>query len=55
MLTVDTQESKLFRGKSTIQNGRFNFEFIGPKDIKISYGKGKMSFYAENGLEDKAG
>ena len=55
VLTFDTQDSKLFRGNSTIQNGRFNFEFIVPKDIKISYGKGKMSFYAENGLEDKAG
>ena len=55
VLTFDTQDSKLFRGNSTVQNGTFNFEFIVPKDIKISYGKGKMSFYAENGLEDKAG
>ena len=55
VLTFDTQDSKLFRGNSTVQNGTFNFEFIVPKDIKISYGKGKMSFYAQNGLEDKAG
>ncbi|MDB9778325.1 type IX secretion system sortase PorU, partial [Polaribacter sp.] len=55
VLTFDTQDSKLFRGNSTVQNGTFNFEFIVPKDIKISYGKGKMSFYAHNGLEDKAG
>ena len=54
-LTFDTQDSKLFRGKSTVQNGVFRFDFIVPKDIKISYGKGKMSFYAENGIEDKAG
>jgi hypothetical protein len=26
-----------------------------PKDIKIAYGKGKLSFYAENGELDKAG
>ncbi|MDC1462458.1 type IX secretion system sortase PorU, partial [Polaribacter sp.] len=55
VLSFDTQDSKLFRGNSTVQNGAFNFEFIVPKDIKISYGKGKMSFYAQNGLEDKAG
>jgi hypothetical protein len=53
--TFDSQDSKLFRGKSTVQNGVFSFDFIVPKDIKISYGKGKMSFYAENGIIDKAG
>ena len=54
-MTFDTQDSKLFKGKSTVENGVFNFEFIVPKDIKIAYGKGKMSFYAENGEIDKAG
>ncbi|ARV06343.1 hypothetical protein BTO04_06350 [Polaribacter sp. SA4-10] len=54
-MTFDTQDSKLFRGKSTVENGVFNFEFIVPKDIKIAYGKGKLSFYAENGKIDKAG
>jgi hypothetical protein len=51
----DTQDSKLFRGKSTITNGTFKFDFIVPKDIKIAFGKGKLSFYAENGETDKAG
>jgi hypothetical protein len=55
IMTFDTQDSKLFRGKSTVENGVFNFEFIVPKDIKIAFGKGKMSFYAENGKTDKAG
>jgi len=55
VMTFDTQDSKLFRGKSTVENGIFNFEFIVPKDIKIAYGKGKMSFYAENGETDNAG
>ncbi|MEE9409181.1 MAG: type IX secretion system sortase PorU [Polaribacter sp.] len=54
-MTFDTQDSKLFRGKSTIENGVFKFDFIVPKDIKIAYGKGKLSFYAENGETDKAG
>jgi hypothetical protein len=54
-MTFDTQDSKLFRGKSTVENGVFSFDFIVPKDIKIAYGKGKLSFYAENGEIDKAG
>ncbi|KGL64338.1 type IX secretion system sortase PorU [Polaribacter sp. Hel1_85] len=54
-MTFDTQDSKLFRGKSTVENGNFKFDFIVPKDIKIAYGKGKLSFYAENGEIDKAG
>ncbi|TMM29133.1 type IX secretion system sortase PorU [Polaribacter aestuariivivens] len=54
-MIFDTQDSKLFRGKSTITNGTFSFDFIVPKDIKVAYGKGKLSFYAENGETDKAG
>ena len=54
-MPFDTQDSKLFRGKSTVENGVFSFDFIVPKDIKIAYGKGKISFYAENGNLDKAG
>jgi hypothetical protein len=54
-MPFDTQDSKLFRGKSTVENGVFSFDFIVPKDIKIAFGKGKLSFYAENGEIDKAG
>lgn len=51
----DSQESKLFRGLASVENGNFNFEFIVPRDVKIAYGKGKLSFYATNELIDKAG
>jgi hypothetical protein len=54
-MPFDTQDSKLFKGKSTVENGVFSFDFIVPKDIKVAYGKGKLSFYAENGEIDKAG
>ncbi len=53
--TFDSQESKIFRGKSSVQNGQFEFEFIVPKDIKITNGNGKISLYAQNENEDKAG
>jgi hypothetical protein len=55
VMTFDTQDSKLFRGKSTVENGQFSFDFVVPKDIKVAFGKGKLSFYAENGETDKAG
>ena len=54
-MSFDSQDSKLFRGKSTVKNGVFSFDFIVPKDIKVAYGQGKISFYAENGEIDKAG
>jgi hypothetical protein len=55
IMNFDSRESKLFRGKSTVTNGVFNFDFIVPKDIKIAYGKGKLSFYASDENEDKSG
>ncbi|MCG1036541.1 type IX secretion system sortase PorU [Polaribacter sargassicola] len=54
-MSFDVQDSKIFRGKSTVTNGEFEFDFVVPKDIKIAYGKGKLSFYASNTLIDKAG
>ena len=54
-MTFDSRESKLFKGKSTVENGVFKFDFIVPKDIKISYGKGKLSFYADDKRIDKSG
>lgn len=48
-------ESKIFKGRSKVENGKFSFDFIAPKDIKIAYGKGKLSFYASDNLSDRAG
>lgn len=53
--TFDAQESKLFTGKSSVENGIFKFDFIVPKDAKIAYGNGKISMYADNAIIDKAG
>ncbi|WP_218599646.1 type IX secretion system sortase PorU [Polaribacter sp. NJDZ03] len=56
-MTFDTQDSKIFRGKSTVTNGEFEFGFIVPKDIKFAEGKGKLSFYASDSIHniDRAG
>jgi hypothetical protein len=48
-------ESKIFRGRASVTNGVFAFDFIVPKDIRIAYGKSKISLYAENSSSDRTG
>lgn len=47
----------LFRGKASVKNGKFEFEFVVPKDIEIPVGNGRISFYAErdNQRQDQKG
>ena len=49
--------SILFRGKASVTNGVFDYEFVVPRDIGIPVGTGKLSFYAsQNGTtEDRTG
>ena len=54
-LTFKAIESKIYRGQASIKNGVFKFDFIVPKDIRIAFGKSKISFYAKNQTIDKAG
>lgn len=49
------QKNVLFRGKAKVENGRFSFRFIVPKDINYAYGNGKISYYADNGSIDGNG
>ena len=49
------QKSILYQGKASVQNGLFSFTFMVPKDIDYSFGKGKISYYTTNGLEDGHG
>ena len=46
------QSNVLFKGKASVNNGKFIFSFKVPKDINYQYGKGKMSYYAEDGTID---
>ena len=48
-------ESKIFRGRASVNSGKFSFEFIVPKDIRIAYGNSKISMYAENQITDRTG
>jgi hypothetical protein len=53
--TFITQRNVLFKGKASINNGLFSFSFKVPKDINYQYGYGRLSLYAENGLQDGNG
>lgn len=39
------QNTVLFKGKSSIVDGEFSFDFVVPKDISFQYGIGKVSYY----------
>ncbi len=45
----------IFRGNASVQNGKFQFDFIVPRDINVAYGKGRISFYAEDSEHEKIG
>ncbi len=47
----------IFRGKASVTNGLFEFDFVVPKDISIPVGTGRIGFYSEKNqeLEDQTG
>ncbi len=49
------QKSIIYKGKASIIDGEFSFSFIVPKDIQYTFGKGRISYYAENGTSDASG
>lgn len=54
--TYSLRKNVLFKGRASVQNGKFQFTFVVPKDINFQFGNGKISYYAENGqLLDAAG
>ncbi|RYZ56066.1 MAG: type IX secretion system sortase PorU, partial [Sphingobacteriales bacterium] len=53
--TFKVQNNIIYKGKATVKNGLFSFTFIAPKDLNYDFGKGKISYYAENGITDAAG
>lgn len=57
IMDFKTLGETIFNGQATIANGRFDFEFVVPRDIGIPVGQGKVSFYAKrnNVLEDQTG
>lgn len=51
----DVQKNILFKGNSSIVDGKFTFSFYVPRDIDYSYGNGKISYYGCSENNDGAG
>ncbi|RPD39044.1 type IX secretion system sortase PorU [Chitinophaga barathri] len=49
------QDRILFRGRDTVQNGRFRFTFVVPKDMSQADGNARISYYTSNAREDGGG
>ncbi len=46
-MSFNQQNSILFKGKTSVRNGRFQVRLVLPKDINYQIGEGKISFYAQ--------
>ena len=46
VLPIEVQRNIVFRGRATVTNGKFSFEFVVPRDINYAFGAGKISYYA---------
>jgi hypothetical protein len=58
IMNFTTLGETIFRGNASVVNGKFEFGFVVPKDIKIAQGTGKVSFYAKSNnpsLQDQTG
>lgn len=44
--------NRLYNGKATVREGRFEFSFMVPRDIDYRYGQGRISYYAFNSDTD---
>lgn len=55
IINFKSQESIIYKGTATVENGAFTSTFIIPTDIDYSYGFGKISYYAQNGVTDASG
>lgn len=55
--TFKAYTTTLFKGTTQVINGRFELEFVLPKDINYSYGNGRISLYASqpHSMVDAAG
>ncbi|MCX6282481.1 MAG: type IX secretion system sortase PorU [Bacteroidetes bacterium] len=49
------QDHLMDRLKVPVTSGEFSFSFIVPKGVGLFFGKGKISYYAQNGVTDAKG
>jgi hypothetical protein len=51
----ELQKNQIYSGKVIVDDGKFSFSFIVPKDISYDYGQGKISYYARSAETDANG
>lgn len=49
------RNSILYRGKASVKEGAFEFQFIVPKNIAYDFGDGKLSLYASDPTQERDG
>lgn len=49
------QNSIIYKGVSSVKDGKFTFSFYTPKDIAYPFGFGKISYYAQSATTDASG
>ncbi len=54
-IEFEQQKNILHKGVVSVSSGYFSYSLTLPKDIAYNYGKGKISYYAQNDSTDAAG
>jgi len=55
VIPFEIQRNVVYKGQASIENGYFEFSFVVPKDINLSYGQGKISLYGNDYQTDASG
>ncbi len=55
VVSFNSLQNLLYKGKVRATNGKFSFTFIVPKDINFQFGQARVSYYADNGTYDAQG
>ncbi|HNW77033.1 MAG TPA: type IX secretion system sortase PorU, partial [Bacteroidales bacterium] len=55
VMSFSVQKNQLYSGKVNVQEGKFSYSFIVPKDISYDFGSGKISYYARSEETDAHG
>lgn len=51
----EVRENRVYKGKVTVQNGRFQYTFVVPRDINYLPGPSRVRYYAASGISDGNG
>lgn len=49
------QNNLIYKGRTPVENGRFSFHFVVPRDVVFKYDRVRISLYAKSASEDACG